>query len=111
MALDLSMAADAMLDAFGEMVEYRKVSGAIRHIVAVVNRNPAAPLDVDPDALRPNIVIVVKNSAQEGIAMTELETSTDRLLIPKRKGDTTNEELSVNRVTMQNTSLIRLELV
>ncbi len=94
---------------FGEWIVYTKASGATRRIRASVNRQPAAPLEETPEALRPFMLVTVEASAVSGISITELETSTDTLTFPKRIGGTP-EAFSIAKIASQANGRLQLEV-
>ena len=94
-AFDDILAADAVNMAGGEFSEpviYTPSSPSggnpTRTIQAVIQRNPPATVSGNPNYITPKMIVVVANSATEGIASATMDTGGDTITVAYRPGET-----------------------
>lgn len=80
--------ADMYLAAFGEAVTYYPTAGGSRDIIAIVDRNPVAGVPGLPHGNSTKLVLYVKNSADDGISSSEINTRRDKIAVSARIGRT-----------------------
>jgi hypothetical protein len=86
-ALKLTTSANLSLDGeFAEAVTYRPRTGSDRSIYATVTRNPPATPDELQRGITPSLMVEVRNDSTYGIALSELDTGGDALVLKIRLG-------------------------
>ena len=86
LTLPLKTDAGGMFADFNETIRYRPRDGRPRTIVAVVDRNPPAPIDGAPNGVRASMMIEALNDEFSGIGSREVDTGGDRVEIAPRIG-------------------------
>jgi len=107
---ELIEAFDEVLDELGEEVTYKPYGGDSRSILAIIDRNPPAPIGPGGQQGRaPRAIIVVKNSSTAGISTTELDTGTDKISYPVRLDQDPQDCLNSKKIS-EDAASITLEI-
>jgi hypothetical protein len=86
----LSADASAIVDSgdgeFAEIATYRPRTGSDREIDVIVVRKPPATPDELQQGITPSLEITLKNTTTRGIALSELDTGGDAIVLKPRLG-------------------------
>jgi hypothetical protein len=100
-----------LLSQFGESIEYVPRSGGSRSITAIVDREPPAIMDAAGNAVVPQFIVRVYNSAVSGISSQEMNTGGDQVRFVKRIGETIPATYSVGQIISQSGGVLRFSVV
>jgi hypothetical protein len=96
---------------FAEEATYRPRTGDDRAIDAIVIRNPPATPDELQRGITPSLEIVVKNTTTRGIALSELDTGGDAIVLKIRLGGAdAAEPLMLPEPAMQDAASITFRI-
>lgn len=96
---------DESLEAFGEQVTYKAGGTGSRAILATIDRFPPRRQSNSGQWYTPIAIIVVKNSATEGISTTELNTGLDKISMPVRIGQAHRDCLVDHKISEDGGSI------
>lgn len=105
----LSGEADTFLANFGEPVTYHPKGGSTRDIVAIVDRNPVASITGLPHGNTPRMLLIVKNSADDGISSSEVNTGGDKIALDVRIGQA-DQQRRITSVVWNDVGMMHLEV-
>ena len=105
----LSDEADTFLANFGEAVTYHPKGGSTRDIIAIVDRNPVASITGLPHGNTQRMLIIVKNSADDGISSSEVNTGGDKIALDVRIGQD-DQQRRVTSVVWNDVGMMHLEV-
>lgn len=100
-----------LLSQFGESITYLPYSGGSRSITAIVDRDPPAIMDAAGNAVVPQFIVRVYNSATSGISSRELNTGSDELQFVKKIGETIPATLSIGQIISQDAGVVQLAVM
>lgn len=105
----LSDEADTFLANFGEPVTYHPKGGSTRDIIAIVDRNPVASITGLPHGNTPRMLLIVKNSADDGISSSEVNTGGDKIALDVRIGQA-DQQRRITAVPWNDVGMMHLEV-
>lgn len=113
MALDLPGDVLAMLntDEFGEQITYwpSGESGDARTIDAIIDRDQVETITGLEPLRSPLVTVTVANDAASGISSAEIDTGTDRVLVPIRYGETATNK-GIARIVQHDQGVLVFEV-